>query len=354
MTLALPEIGKISPEVFDEIVYPRLGRDSKSVLVGPQHGVDVGVVEVAPGVVMAITCDPVFIVPQYGWKRAAWFATHILASDAATSGLRPTYMAIDLNLPLSIEAENLREIWETIHEESTKIGMSIVSGHTGKYTGCEYPMVGGATVMSLGPKDRYVTPTMAQVGDKIVLTKGAAIEAAGLFAVSFPDVIADKFGREFADRAQEIFWLMSVVEDAMAAVSVGTREHGVTAMHDATECGVYGGVFEVARASGTGVLLHKERIPVREDVRKICDLFHMDPYTSISEGTLVICCREEVVDRLVGVLAERSIEAAVIGEMLPQSEGIMIEEAGRRRVLEHPRVDPFWAAFAEAMEKYGS
>ncbi len=96
----LPTIGKISPEIFDDLILPRLGAPSPRILAGPQHGVDVGVVDIGGGQVMATTCDPVFIVPEYGFRRAAWFALHILASDAATSGLRPTYLCVDLNLPL--------------------------------------------------------------------------------------------------------------------------------------------------------------------------------------------------------------------------------------------------------------
>ncbi|HSG27443.1 MAG TPA: hypothetical protein VLA34_03110, partial [Candidatus Krumholzibacterium sp.] len=73
MKAKLPDIGKISPEVFEELIYPRLGRKRDSVIVGPCSGVDVGVVEIG-GQAVAVTTDPVFIVPEYGWERAAWFA----------------------------------------------------------------------------------------------------------------------------------------------------------------------------------------------------------------------------------------------------------------------------------------
>ena len=49
-----------------------------------------------------MTTAPVFIVPEYGWERAAWFAIHILASGAVTSGLRPRFLSIDLNLPMLV------------------------------------------------------------------------------------------------------------------------------------------------------------------------------------------------------------------------------------------------------------
>ena len=135
--------------------------------------------------------------------------------------------------------------------------MAVVSGHTGRYEGCEYPMIGGATVIGIGPRDRYVTPDMAVPGDVVILTKGAAIEAAGLFAVTFPERVAQRYGEQAAREAEEIFWQMSVVEDALTAVEAGVREDGVTAMHDATECGVLGGLFEVARASGVGMTIDR-------------------------------------------------------------------------------------------------
>src|SRR5664280_1583278 len=102
----IPEIGKISAEIFTEIIFPRLGANDQNVLVGPRHGTDVGIVEIG-GQAVSFTCDPVFIVPEYGWERAAWFAIQILASDSVTSGLPPRYLSIDLNLPMEITKDQI-------------------------------------------------------------------------------------------------------------------------------------------------------------------------------------------------------------------------------------------------------
>ena len=350
MPSELPEMGKISSEVFDELIYPHLGRRRKSVLVGPKHGVDIGIVDIGGGKVMAMTTDPVFIVPEYGFERAAWFAVHILCSDAVTSALRPTYLSIDLNLPLRMTREQLEIVWKKIDSECKKLGLAIVCGHTARYAGCDYPMVGGATVISIGDKSRYVTPQMARRGDVVVITKGAAIEATGIFALAFKDRIGEAFGQEFSARAEKIFFQMSVVEDALTAASVGTRENGVTAMHDATECGVWGGLYEVAKASRVGMRIVKEKIIILDEVEKICAKFGMDPYSSISEGTLIITCKEKKVELLLKKLAGKGIPASVVGEVIPESKGIVLVEQGRERPLEHPHVDPFWPAFARALE----
>jgi len=349
----MPEIGKISSTIFNELIFPRLGAKSEKVLVGPQHGVDVGIVEIGDKAV-SFTCDPVFIVPEYGWQRAAWFAIHIIASDAVTCGLKPGFLSIDLNLPMEMTREQLETVWDTMHRECERLGISIICGHTARYEDCHYPMVGGATIVGIGGKDEYVTPKLAQAGDKIIITKGPAIEATGIFATMLPQLISKEFGLDFSQRAQQIFYQMSVVEDAMTAVSVGVRENGITTMHDATECGVWGGLYELAQAAGLGTRVEKEQIVVEDCVKEICGYFGIDPYASISEGTLIIACREHKAQEVVKTLTQKGIKSSIVGELTEPEKGMVLVSEGTEGKLQHPIVDPFWKAFYGALEKYKS
>jgi hydrogenase expression/formation protein HypE len=351
MSTEMPEIGKISPEIFKELIFPRLGAASEKILVGPQHGVDVGIVEIG-GQAVSFTTDPVFIVPEYGWERAAWFAIHIIASDSATSGLRPRFLSIDLNLPMEMTRGQLETVWEVIHAECKKLGIAVITGHTARYENCHYPMVGGATITGVGRLDEYVTPAFCRPGDKIIVTKGPAIEATGIFAAMFPGILEKEFGADFSRRAGGIFYKMSVVEDALTAVGVGVRENGVTAMHDATECGVWGGLYELAQAAGLGARIEKEKIIVEECVPEVCRFFDIDPYASISEGTLIIGCKAHKADDIVAALAGKGIKSSIVGELTAPEQGMVLMEAGREKKLEHPVVDPFWRAFYGALEKY--
>lgn len=346
----MPEIGKISPAIFSEVIFPRLGAKSDKILVGPQHGVDVGIVEIGNKAV-SFTTDPVFIVPEYGWERAAWFALHIIASDSVTSGLRPKYLSIDLNLPMAMTKKQLEISWDIIHKECEKLGISVITGHTARYENCNYPMVGGATMVGVGELTEYVTPRFAEVGDKIIITKGPAIEATGIFTTMFPQLIEKQFGRAFSERSQKIFYMMSVVEDALTAISVGVREKGVSSLHDATECGIWGGLYEVAQAAGLGVTIEKEKIVVTEGVLEICKLFGIDPYASISEGTLIITCRPKQAEEVVRALTRKGIKSSIVGELTKEDEGMVLVEGGKEKTLKHPIVDPFWRAFYNALEK---
>jgi hydrogenase expression/formation protein HypE len=337
--------GKATAELFEQVILRRLGAHDDDVLVGPRHGVDVGVVRVAGDVAMALSADPVFVVPAYGWERAAWFAVHILASDTSTSGLPLRWMSVDLNLPPSITDEDLTTLWDAFHRACEELGIAIVTGHTARYDGCEWPMVGGATCIAVGPADAYVTPTMAGSGDLVVVTKGAAIEATALFAATFPDRLTAGVGEETVTAADALFESMTVVPEAVIARSFGLRSAGVTSMHDATEGGVLGGLLEVAAASGLGIRVERDLIPVRPEVRAVCEHVGIDPYVAISEGTLIATVVAEKADGYVQALRASGIDAAIVGEIREADRGRTIAVEGHEQPLRHPGLDPFWGAF---------
>ena len=244
-----------------------------------------------------------------------------------------------------ISDEDLAELWDAFHRSCADLGIAVVTGHTARYDGCHWPMVGGATCMALGAADSFVTPTMARPGDRVVVTKGAAIEATALFAATFPDRLAAGVGAETVRRADALFEQMTVVPEARVATAFGLRDRGVTSMHDATEGGVLGGLLEVAVASGVGMRVELDAIPLRPEVRAVCDHVGIDPYVSISEGTLIATVIPARADAFVTVLAGEGIEAAVVGEMTERAEGRVLVSGGEQGPLEHPGLDPFWAAF---------
>ncbi|MFH0817875.1 MAG: AIR synthase family protein [Candidatus Micrarchaeota archaeon] len=334
--MEMPSLGKVSREIFDSIILPNLGANSKELVVPPQHGVDCGVIKFG-NKYLIIESDPVYVAKELGMKKAAWFAIHILASDVAVMGAKPKYLSIDLNLPVETTVPEFREMWKTMSSECKKLGISIVAGHTAKYPGCHFPMVGGATM--IGVADKYITPGMAKPGDCIIVTKGAAIEATGLLASFFYDKVKARIGAKIANKARALTWKMSVVEDALTAFKTG----GVHAMHDATECGVYGALFEIAKASGVGMEIEREKIIVLPEAKAICGLFKIDPYVSISEGTLVISAKKSMAGAIVLALKRKGIVSSIVGVVTKRKE-ILLKEGKKLRKLSHPRIDPFWEA----------
>lgn len=333
----LPELGKIHPEFFDRVIYPRLGVSDSNIVIGPRHGVDYGVVRVGDQY-MAMSTDPFFVVPAFGFARAAWFAFHIIFCDVAVSGLQSKYLTIDLNLPPEMTEDQLAEMWEAVHKEAEKYNISVVTGHTARYTGCNYPMVGGATAIAVGSENELRGPHKVKVGDRVVITKGPAVETTGLLAVLFPQKFIEVGGDEFQKKASDVFDQMSVLDDCVIA----RQFSGVRVMHDATECGVWGGLYEMARAGGYGLRIEKQLIPMQPIIKKTAELFDFDPYCAISEGTLLIVVDRREESELVSALNKKGIISMVVGEVVPPGEGVVVIDAGGKRKLEHPKVDPYW------------
>jgi hydrogenase maturation factor len=344
----LPKLGKATPRFFDDVIFPRLGAEDRAVLIGPTHGVDFGAVAVGDRVLVMST-DPFFIAPSLGWERAAWFALHIIASDVAVSGVAPRFLVVDLNLPPEMDEETLTVVWDAVHREAARLGVAVVSGHTARYAGCNFPMVGGATVIGVGAPEQLIDPRLAAEGDRIIITKGPAIETTGLMSVQFPEFVEARLGKQAVSDAQAVFFQMSVVEDAAICAAVG----GVTAMHDATECGIWGALFEMARASGRGLAVDKSRIVTQEIVLRTCEVFGIDPYSSISEGTLVASVRPDSVDAVIAALDSKSIPASVVGELGPKGSQVLVRDEQGEHPLVHPEVDPFWGTFEEYLQKQG-
>jgi len=348
VTEKLPALGKVSAEFFDRAIGSQSGAPSEKILVSLRQGVDVGVIEVAPGTVLAITTGPVFVLPECGWGRAAWLAVHVLASDAATSGLPPVFATFDLNLPPATTEEELESVWRVIDAECRTLGVSIVAGHVARYAGCSYPMVGGATFTAMGPSTRYVTPMMAEVGDQVLVTKGPAIGATGILGVTLSDRIEKALGAETARQAAELFHQMCVVQECKTGAAIGLRNRGVTTMRHATERGLLGGLVDVALASSVGMRIEKEAIPMPEVVSKVCGHFGLDPFASLGIGTLILTCKPYRAQALLAALLGVSIPAAIVGEVTEKEQGLVLLEAGLEKQMVKPRVDPFWAAFEEA------
>ena len=339
----LPSIGKIDREVFEKIIFPKLGFSNKKVLLGPQHGVDAAVISIddVKGDVMVIAEDPTFGLPAL-LDYFGWAIVHICASDVAVLGVPPKYMTICLLLPPGTELGLLEKIWGQVHEECKKLKISIVGGHTGVYPGIGYPLNGGCTVIGMGKKDQLKPPSNAKIGDKIVLTKGPAIEAVGVLTVQAEKNLRDVLGAEIVEKAKRHIFNMTVVEDALTCASLAN------AMHDATEGGVLNAVYEIAEASKVGCKIYEDKIIIPDEISAVCNYFKINPLISISEGTLIITCPPHNVEPIQDALNKKGIKSWEIGEIV-KDQRYIIGKDGVKNTLKPVKVDPFWEAYFKSM-----
>jgi len=347
----MPRVGKLPPDLLQKAIFGKLGADSTELLQGPGFGVDNAVIRVARGTVAICKTDPASLIPSLGVDNSAWLSVHLLASDVTTSGFRPAFALFDLNLPPKMEDAEVEAYWHGIHRACEELGVTIAGGHTGRFVGCDYTIVGGGFMIALGPEDRYLTSSMAREGDELLLTKGTAIATTGILSHAFPETVEHNFGRAFLKDTQAYLHQFSTVKDALTAVSAGVREDGVTAMHDVTEGGVFGGIFELVSASRKGARIRKESIPLSEETRRICELFGVDPYNALSEGSLLISVTPNRVEKVEALLQKAGIQSFRVGEILSPENGIVLVDGTGERILEYPEEDTYWGAYWKAVDR---
>jgi hydrogenase expression/formation protein HypE len=342
------KIGKIDETDFRSLVMGKFGRRDPSVIVPPRTGVDAGVVDLGGGRVLVVAEDPIFTMPRLPLEMFGRFTVHIGASDVAVMGIRPRYMTYSLLLPPETAREDIGRIVEAIHRAARGLGIAIVGGHTGFYPGFTAPTIGGITVFAVGRKKDLVTPAGARPGDEVVLTKGPAIETAALLATLREEELLAEHPAALVARAKGLAKAITVVDDALTAAAAG----GVTAMHDATEGGVLGGLFEIAAASGVGMEIDENRFVYPDEVRMVCETFGLDPVRAIAEGSLLITVRPGKSAGVIARLKRKGIAASVIGEVVRDRRRRSIRRVdGRTERLAIPEQDPFWPAFFEGLEK---
>jgi hydrogenase expression/formation protein HypE len=347
----VPELGKLTPDFLQKVILGRLGASRSELLQGAKFGVDNAVVRVATGTVAVCTTDPVSIIPALGAENSAWLSVNLIASDITTSGFPPAFAIFDLNLPPAMEDTDLEAYWDGIHRACKELGIAIIGGHTGRFVGCDYTIMGGGFMLALGSEEKYLTSGMAQTGDTLLLTKGAAIATTGILAYAFPNTLEKELGRKFLSHAQDFLHRFSTVKDALTAASIGVRQDGVTSMHDVTEGGVLGGLFELVSASGKGAKISKSEIQIAQETRQVCELFDIDPMNALGEGSLVISVRPEQSERVQTALQEVAIPSFKVGEVTKPGNPIILESESGESKLRYPEKDTYWGAYWKAVER---
>jgi hydrogenase expression/formation protein HypE len=347
--MQFPDTGKIHDEFFKSSIYPFCGSRRDEVTTPPQFGVDVSIITLPNGFEMALTSDPLTLIPALGLRESAWLSVHLMANDMATTGKAPMYAQFVLNLPPTLSVEDFDNYWKHIHWFCKEMGTAITGGHTGRFDGQNSTTAGGGTMISFAPLGEMITSKGAAPGDIIIVTKESALIATSVLALSFPETIKNKCGVEVQRMATELFYQTSALKDGLTAASLNSLEDkAVTAMHDVTEGGILGAIYEMALASGCGVLVDEAVLPTGIVQKQVCSVFNIDPNYCIGGGSMIIAVKQNKADLLIDKLKAKGIDALAVGRFVNKEKGVLLTKEGKEKPLIHPGTDPYWKAFYTA------
>lgn len=347
-----PDAGKIQSDFFSEIIFPQCGRVRDEVKTGAQYGVDVSVIRLPAGMAMALSSDPLSLIPSLGLRESAWLSVHILANDMVTTGYAPMYAQFVLNLPESISVTAFSEYWNYIHQYCDEIGIAITGGHTGQVHGQNSTIAGGGTFITVAPEHLLLTSCNAKPGNAIIVTKECALTASSILAMSFPETVKNKAGAETYYKGCELFYQTTSLADGLTAAMLQENKRDITAMHDVTEGGVLGAVYEMAAASNCGVTIQTQKLPIGNVQQNICNVFGIDPLFVVGAGSMIIAAEDAAKENVLKRLQQKNIQATIVGYFTDEPEKKnLITSNGETSLLMHPGTDAYWNAFYQALNK---
>jgi hydrogenase expression/formation protein HypE len=318
-------LGKIDPKILARFLsqYTSAG---KRVLIGAGIGEDAAIIDMGHVYLVAKTDPITHVTGQVGH-----YAVNINANDIASMGGRPLWFLATVLMPPRCSARDIRRIFSQISRSCKDLGIAYCGGHTEVTRSVNIPIVVGQMLGEVNKE--HLKPTSgAREGDDLVMTKSAAIEATAIIALEKGKELEKSFPKTFIRKAQKYLREpgISVVKEA----SLLRRIPGVHAFHDPTEGGLGTGIYEMARASGLGVEVYGESIPLTEETRLLCEYCRIDPLGAFASGSLLIAVKPAATEKVIGKLLEANIPAIRIGRMVPKKKGMKLLKASRK--LEWP------------------
>lgn len=287
-------LGKLDNDVLEALVLQKFIKRRPESLAAPQIGLDCATLDLA-GDLAVLSCDPI---TSAGIAHLGRLTVNVCCNDAAAAGAEPVGMLVTLLAPPFATEAEIARIADDLADAARRANVDILGGHTEvtdavtRYTTC-------SSVIARMSRDRILCGM--QAGDAIVMTKWAGLEGTAI-------IVAD-----YAQRLDVVPAIPLDLDDALSVVPEGriAMLHGAHAMHDVTEGGVLGALWEMASLYGCGVQLDSGAIPVLDATRDICAQLSLNPLRLIGSGSMLIACPDG--KALVNALLAAGIHATLIG-----------------------------------------
>ncbi len=304
-------LGKLTNEQLKRLVLDRFCRTRNEVVAGSAIGEDCAAIDLQ-GELCVLSTDPI----TAATGNIGTLAVHVCCNDAAACGAEPVGLLVTMLLPPETTEDYISSLADEISDAAIHSGVDVLGGHTEITDAVTRPVISAAVVAKV-PKNGLITTSSMRPGDALVMTKWAGLEGTAILAADHRKKLEKVWTEAEFKEANALSSQFSVTQESRIACSIG----GVSAMHDATEGGVLGALWEMADASGCGVEIDKKSIPVLGITQKACAALSIEPLRMISSGVLLIATgRGEV---LSATLNAAGIPATVIGKAV--EKGITLD-----------------------------
>ncbi|MCI9318648.1 MAG: hydrogenase maturation factor [Lachnospiraceae bacterium] len=353
--------GKISVNVLKRTVFKQIRAKREEVVNGAGMGADCAVFAFADGD-MTVSCvqeAPVAVQEdsvslreaaeiaqeaegaEFSGKIGNYFAERRTmaqliqkcANNLAAKGAEPVAVLITLLLPENTEEPDIKKLMAEADGACQELHMQIAGGQTRVTTAVKVPC-GVVTGIGKISKETHHRLRGAAPGQDVVISKWIGLEGTSLLAKQYGELLSERLPAYFVEEAAGFDRLLSVVPEAATAV-----KSGVCAMHDVSEGGIFGALWELAEGAGVGLTIDLKKLPLRQETVEVCECCNVNPYELLSGGCLLMTCEDG--SALVSALRAEGIAAVTVGKVTDSNDRILVNE-DEVRYLDRPKVDQIY------------
>ncbi len=323
------EIGKVPEAVLERSVIGRIKTARPEALIGAAAGEDCAALSLNDDEIFVLSADPITGTA----KDIGRLAIMVTANDLASAGAEPVGVMLTVLLPEQADEAQLRDMMDQAELAAHAAGVQILGGHTEVTRAVVQPVISVAGIGKV-KKGRLISTGGARPGMDIIVTKWIGLEGTSIIAKEKERELLTRYPHALVDEAKSFDQYLSVLPEARIAA-----EYGAAAMHDVTEGGIFGALWEMGERSGVGLEIDLKEIPIRQETVEVCEFFDINPYELIGSGSMLIAANDG--GGLVRALHDAGIASACIGKATRGNDRVVISGA-RRRFLTPPKTDELY------------
>ena len=325
--------GKVSEAVLKRSVLKQLHSKNSHVIQAASVGLDNSVLSVGDSAVVMAT-ESVSLNTANMAERAVTAAVNTVA----ISGAEPVGVMTAVIFPTVGNEAQLRELMRDLDVACSHYGIQVMGGHTEVSRAVKSPVL-TVTAVGLSPEEGHISSAAAMPGMDVIMTGWIAMDGTSVLAMEREEELCGRFSRPFIDKAKTFRMLTGIAGEAAVAA-----KSGAAAMHDASEGGIFGALWEFAEASGVGLEINLKKIPIRQETVEICEFFNINPYKLLSAGCLLIAAKDG--NQVVREIEKAGGHAVIVGVTTDSNDRVLLQE-GERRFLETVQTDEIYKVLAQ-------
>ena len=328
------KIGKLDSDVLQRIVIDKIRYRRPEVKTRAGIGEDCAVIDYGE-YECVVSTDPI----TADVKNIGRLAIHISCNDVASNGIEPLGITLAVMLPVGTTESDVQTIMTQAGTAAEEAGVEIIGGHTEVTPAVNQPVI-VSTAFGRGIAGESASARNMRPGDMIMMTKSAGLEGTGIIATEKAEELTGVLTPQELRRAQGMIRDVSVVKDGITAGRIGT-----SGMHDVTEGGILGAVWEMCHISGLGAEVELEAIHVDPVTEKIAAHYGINPLRLISSGCMLIVAPPSKAYKIVTEYhkIDVNIKSAIIGKICGAEHGItQIDPQGQESEIAPPYADELY------------